>query len=60
MLNLDWNEGFEYCSIISTKMEWFFLSLICVGCDILASRKLYGFLGKKKIFRRTLVTMILG
>ena len=53
-----WNEGFEHCSIISTKMERFFLSLICVGCDIPASRKLYRFLGKKIIFRRTLVTMI--
>ena len=46
-----WNEDFECYSLISKeKMEWFYLSLICVGCDIPASRKLCGFLGKKKIF----------
>ena len=33
-------------------MERFYLSLVCVGYDILASRKLCGFLGKKIVFRR--------
>ena len=40
-----WNEGLESYSMISKNMEQVFLSLICLECDIPASRKLCGFLG---------------
>ena len=44
-LKKTWNEGLESYSMISKNMEQVFLSLICLECDIPASRKLCGFLG---------------
>ncbi|CAC5394239.1 unnamed protein product [Mytilus coruscus] len=45
-LKIAWCEGFFMYSYKSpTIQKCFKLSLICVGCDILASRKLCGFLG---------------
>ena len=44
-LNIAWQEGFLLKSLISMRKETFHLALLCVGCDIPASRKLGGFLG---------------
>ena len=41
-----WTSGFNIKSVVSNKTELFHLALICVGCDIPASRKICGFLGK--------------
>ena len=44
-----WNTGFILYSKKSQKDETFKLALLCVGCDIPATRKLCGFLGKNLI-----------
>lgn len=40
-----WDEGFLLNSLLTKKEELFHIALLCVGCDIPASRKLCGFLG---------------
>jgi hypothetical protein len=45
-LNKAWSEGFFMYSFKSPNvLKCFKMALICVGCDIPASRKLFGFLG---------------
>ena len=53
-----WNDGFEYYSIISKKQKGFILAWFVLEVTT-SCRKLCGFLGKKIIFRSTLVTVIL-
>ena len=43
-LEVAWNDGFMLKSLLTQSEECFRIALICVGCDIPASRKLCGFL----------------
>ena len=38
-----WNDGFMLNSLLTQREECFRIALICVGCDIAASRKLCSF-----------------
>ena len=38
-----WNDGFMLKSLLTQREECFRIALVCVGCDIPASRKLCSF-----------------
>ena len=45
-----WFNGFELYSPKDNQTHNYKCALLCIGCDIPATRKLCGFLGKKNIF----------
>ena len=40
-----WHDGFNFKSIVDGQQHIYKCALLCVGCDIPATRKLCGFLG---------------
>ena len=55
-LEVTWNDEFMLKSLLIQRKECFRIALICVGCDIPASRKLCGFLDMSVYIYKMILT----